>query len=328
MNFWYSWQIDYLLLLQQFRETTGGIFDNFFAEVTHWGETIIPLIVIATIYWCINTRLGTLIYLNFGVSTFICDLLKNIACIYRPWILDSRIQPVAGTKEMASGYSFPSGHTQNAISVWGTIAHGTKNKIFAGLLIILILLIAFSRNYLGVHTPQDVIVSFIYTTPLIFLMPKFMKWVEEGKNRDIWVYITAVFAVVACLLYEHFKSYPIDYVDGKLLVSPYEMRIFAYPKLGLFLGIFTGWLLNARFINFDGSKGNFLGKIIRVIVGIPILYFIYYNFLDCLTNYMDKKYAWFISSFAVIFFTTVVYPIIILFIEKLLKNKNNEEKEV
>lgn len=321
MNFWYTWQINYLLFLQHLRDITGGIFDNFFLNITHGGETIIPSGIIAVIYWCINTEFASFILLNLGISTFISDLLKNIACIYRPWILDSRIQPVPKALEMAGGYSFPSGHTQNAVSIWGSMAYKTKNKIFTALLIIFILLIAFSRNYLGVHTPQDVIVSLIFTTAVIFISPKLLQWINNGKNRDIWVYLIAVFSLVACLVFEHFKSYPMDYVNGQLLVSPAEMRVSAFPKFGLFLGIFTGLFLNRRFIHFDGSKGTLLQKIIIAAVGIPIFYLIYFNFCDFLLNYTAKKFALFISSFATIFFAMVIYPLVILFIRKLLKNK-------
>ena len=81
MNFWYSWQINYLLLLQQFREITGGVFDNFFLNITHGGETVISSGIIAGIYWCLNTQIATYIYLNLGIGTFFSDLLKNIACI-------------------------------------------------------------------------------------------------------------------------------------------------------------------------------------------------------------------------------------------------------
>jgi len=321
MNFWYTWQINYLLFLQHLRDITGGIFDNFFLNITHGGETIIPSGIIAVIYWCINTEFASFILLNLGISTFISDLLKNIACIYRPWILDSRIQPVPKALEMAGGYSFPSGHTQNAVSIWGSMAYKTKNKIFTALLIIFILLIAFSRNYLGVHTPQDVIVSLVFTAAVIFISPKLLQWINNGKNRDIWVYLIAVFSLVACLVFEHFKSYPMDYVNGQLLVSPAEMRVSAFPKFGLFLGIFTGLFLNRRFIHFDGSEGSLLQKIIIAVTGIPIFYLIYFNFCDFLLNYTAKKFALFISSFATIFFAMVIYPLVILFIRKLLKNK-------
>jgi len=316
MNFWYSWQINYLLLLQQFREITGGVFDNFFLNITHGGETIIPAGIVAGIYWCLNTQAATYIFLNLGIGTFFSDLLKNIACIYRPWILDSRIHPVPDAIGMAQGYSFPSGHTQNAVSIWGTLAYFTQNKVFRACLIIFILLIAFSRNYLGVHTPQDVLFSLIFVTCLIFLMPKFIKWIDNGKNRDIVVFVCAILAVVACILFEHIKTYPLDYVNGKLLVNPVAMRLSSSPKLGLFLGIFTGWIINRRFIHFDGSVGTAIQKLFRFIIGAVIFYLIYFNLPDLLMNFMSKKYAWFFSSFVVVFYATVIYPVIILFVRK------------
>lgn len=316
MNLWYSVQINYLLFLQHLREITGGVFDNFFLGITHLGEIDYSYAVIAGIYWCISTQAGTFILLNTGVSLFISDLLKNIACIYRPWILDSRIHPVPQAIKMAGGYSFPSGHTQNAVSIWGSLAYLSKNKIFSAILIILILLISFSRNYLGVHTPQDVLASLIFTTIVVFLTPKFLKWVDNGKNRDIIVFVTAVLAVVACMIFEHYKSYPMDYLNGELLVNPVNMRLSTAPKLGTFTGIFTGWLINRRFIHYDGSYGNILQKLLRFIPGVIVIYCLYYNGTGFLANFMHQKYALLISTFFVMIFVTVIYPLIILTVRK------------
>ncbi|MCD8378353.1 MAG: hypothetical protein LUB59_06160, partial [Candidatus Gastranaerophilales bacterium] len=55
---WLGWQIDYLLLLQNFRELTGHIFDSFFLVITMFGEVYIPLVTIAFLYWCLNKKIG------------------------------------------------------------------------------------------------------------------------------------------------------------------------------------------------------------------------------------------------------------------------------
>lgn len=316
MNLWYSVQIDYLLFLQHIREVTGGVCDNFFMNITHLGEVNYLYGIIAGIYWCINTQLGMFICLNLGISSFLIDLIKNIACIYRPWILDSRIHPVPQAIKMAGGYSFPSGHTQNAVSVWGSMACWCKNKIITYIVIILILFIGFSRNYLGVHTPQDVLFSLIFTTILIFFTPKFLKWVNNGKNRDIMVFGAVVSAVVACVFFEHFKSYPMDYVNGELLVNPSDMRISTAPKLGTLTGVIAGWLINRRFISFDGSVGNLSEKLLRFLVGVAVIYCIYYKGTDLLIKILPLKYALFTSSFAIIIFITVIYPLIIAAIRR------------
>lgn len=168
-------QIEYLLILQNFRQLSGGVLDNFFMFITSCGEITIPVILTAGIYWCINSKYGLYIFWNWCVGMIACQFLKSLACIYRPWVLDTRIQPIPEAFRMSGGYSFPSGHTQTAVAIWGSMAVVFKNKLFRAAMILLILLIAFSRNYVGVHTPQDVTTSLVLGCVMLFLISKLMK---------------------------------------------------------------------------------------------------------------------------------------------------------
>ena len=316
---WLTPQIDCLLALQNFRELTGGIFNNFFMFITSCGEISIPTIVIALIYWCVNSKFGIYLLWNWSLGSFFCQFLKSCACVYRPWVLDTRIQPVEEAMKMAGGYSFPSGHTQTAVSVWGGLAVLYKNKILRAFLILLILLIGFSINYFVVHTTQDVIVSIVVSVVLLFLVKKIMDWVEKGKNRDIVVYVSVLIMSLLLVLFEHYKSYPIDYMNGELLVNPVIMRMYSFPKIGLLMGIFKGWFLNGRLINFEGSKGSVNQKAVRFIVGIAILLILFSKLTTILCFFTAKQYAMFLSSFISALFVTFIFPAIIVFIEK---NKN------
>ena len=195
-------QIEYLLMLQNLREITGGVLDNFFLFITSCGEITIPAMVLACIYWCFDTKIGTYLFFNWSMGTVACQFLKTLGCIYRPWVLDSRVHPIDSAIKMANGYSFPSGHTQTAVSVYGGMAKSFDNKFFKTLMIILVLLIAFSRNYIGVHTLQDVVVAFVLGLVLLFFIDKMMKWVEGGKNRDLIVLAGVILSAVALLVYE------------------------------------------------------------------------------------------------------------------------------
>lgn len=107
----------------------------------------------------------------YSVVQIFNQFLKNTFCVYRPWIRDSRIEPVSGAKSGATGYSFPSGHTASSTGVYGSLGiFCRKNyKLISIFSFILIFLIMFSRNWLGVHTPQDVIVAFLCGFVLIVL---------------------------------------------------------------------------------------------------------------------------------------------------------------
>lgn len=166
-------QIEYLLLLQQLREVTNGVFDTFFLSATWFGEVIIPLGFLAVIYWYFDKKAGIFMLFNFALTLCLNVFLKMTACIKRPWLIDSRVCPIERALPAADGYSFPSGHTAGAMSVWGSAGYlWRKNRLVLGLMVLLVVLVAFSRNYIGVHTPQDVIVSIIIGLFIILFTDK------------------------------------------------------------------------------------------------------------------------------------------------------------
>ena len=177
--------IDYLLFLQNLRNTTEGLFDKFFTYVTGYGEMVCLLPLFAMIYWCINKRTGEFMFLCLAFSRIVNGLIKIIACVYRPWIRDSRVLPISGAMKTATGYSFPSGHTTNATATFGSYSVMQKNesRYLKVLLWCLAILVGFSRNYVGVHTPQDVIVGFVSTVLVIFGTMKLFDIIEKKKKQ-------------------------------------------------------------------------------------------------------------------------------------------------
>lgn len=314
-------QIEYLLLLQNFREITGGVLDNFFLFITSCGEITVPALIMACIYWCFDTKIGTYLFFNWSLGTVVCQFLKTFACIYRPWILDNRVHPIDSAIKMAGGYSFPSGHTQTATSVYGGIIKSFKNKFLRIFLIILILLIAFSRNYIGVHTPQDIIVSLVLGILLLFFTDKMMKWVDGGKSRDLAVIFGVIISALALLIYEEFKVYPIDYLNGELLVDPAKMRLSSFPKLGLYFGVFFGWFVTRRFIKFNAKIGTVKEKIVRFVIGATILGIIAAQTTHLIGAGGNLKYLACVISFISGFFTMAIYPFIIVFVRKKILKK-------
>ncbi|MCR5261369.1 MAG: phosphatase PAP2 family protein [Candidatus Gastranaerophilales bacterium] len=300
-----------MLWLQNIRELSGGVLDNFFMSVTAFGEIIIPMAAIALVYWCINTRFGTFMLWNWGLGTFFCEFLKSTFCIYRPWILDSRVHPIESAFKMAGGYSFPSGHSQTAISVWGALAYCFKNKFITVLAVLLILLIGFSRNYAGVHTPQDVLAAYAVALVLLFIIDRMIKWEEKGKNRDIIILSCVICAVLMLLVYEYVKPYPLDFLNGKVIVDPAKMRLYAFPKIGLILGTFIGWFLNKRFLNFDGSKGSVEDKLIRYGIGMTCMLSFGSFGVNWLNLYLPERVSMFLATFVSSLFLTYFYPLIL-----------------
>ncbi len=274
MNYgaWLGWQIDYLLLLQNFRDLSHHVFDKFFLFITTFGEVTIPIIVICTLYWAINKKAGQFILWSYMLGFIFNQLAKTTACIYRPWILDSRVHPLAQAIPAATGYSFPSGHTAGATTVWGGISvFFWQNKLVRYICLFILICVMFSRNYVGVHTPQDVVVSFVLSSLVLFIVHKLIEWVNAGEKREKYAVFFFLSLVTLTVLYVLFKNYPIHYLFGKVLYYPTQMKHEAFIRSGFLVGSIVGWFVEKRFVDFEVS-GSFSKKVSRVLSGIVILY--------------------------------------------------------
>ena len=163
--------IEILLALQQFRNGVGEILSDFLLKMTFLGELNTVLVIMAIVYWAVNKELGTYLLMGWSGNRLVNGVLKVTVCAYRPWIRSADIVPYGNSMETATGYSFPSGHTMNAATVYGGIT--VRKDMPAALraaLAVLVALVAFSRLFLGVHTPQDVVVGFVETLLIVLLV--------------------------------------------------------------------------------------------------------------------------------------------------------------
>ena len=162
--------INYLLFLQNFRNGTNDALTPFLEGLSHFAVSGLVLLP-AFIYWCIDKRKGLYIFMTTTVCLVVNSVIKLTACVYRPWIRDPRIMPAGNAIQEATGYSFPSGHTAAAGPMLGGTAICFKEKkIVPPICIIVLLMVAFSRNYLGVHTPQDVLAALMLSAVCLFSM--------------------------------------------------------------------------------------------------------------------------------------------------------------
>lgn len=310
--------MDYLLWLQGLR---NDVLDGILIYVTELVTSPIVYLFVAILYWCFAKKVALTIALNLSVGSMINQTLKNVFCVYRPWIRNPEIKPVTAAMENATGYSFPSGHTQLAATEFLSIARWQKKRIWVVVLCVMMtFLIMFSRNYLGVHTIPDVVASLMIACFVVAVMPRLLDWVDEGKYRDLIV--TAVVLVVAggLLAYLSFKSYPMDYLPDKTLaVSPREMICDCYSAAGCLVGFFVGWILERRFLNFSTDVSAKI-KWMRALVG-SILLLSYVMFAE--TPLVSLDIYWGDFGFLCMAFIQILflYPAIFYGIEKMINKK-------
>jgi membrane-associated phospholipid phosphatase len=262
--------IQYLLFLQGIRDAAGGILTPVMLIISHLA-TIGAGVLCVVLFWGIDREMGYWVIINSMLSFLANNLIKLTACVYRPWIRDARIEPPERALRTATGYSFPSGHTQFAASSYGSLAQrcGRGRKVLYGFCAAMIFLAAFSRNYLGVHTPQDVIVAILCSFAIIKFCAVMESKVRENPALLDKLLLACCVIAVLCAVYFHFKSYPMDYEDGRLIVDPQEMKADGYSSVGAVLGTMIGMMLEKRFVRFR-TDGPVWRRVIRVLVGLIV----------------------------------------------------------
>ncbi|MCH4191409.1 MAG: phosphatase PAP2 family protein [Butyrivibrio sp.] len=310
--------ISYLLLLQDLRNATGSAFDSFFLVITKFGENYFPYLLCLFVFWAVDKKFGERLMLTMGSAIMLNGVLKLTVCAYRPWIRNAAVLPAGDAKTTATGYSFPSGHTTQATAAYGTSAvHYRRHKGLAACLTILLLLVMFSRNYLGVHTPQDVLVGFGATALVAYIMNLVLTRIENSQNKQsdlIFLCIIAVLIAAALFYFTH-KTYPMDYnADGSLIVDPLKMMRDSFSGCGCCLGIFIGWVFERRFVNFSVDV-SMETKAARCISGI-LLYLFLMNFCYVLfLKAMGSLWGAFIGSMVIFFYFVGIHPLLFCCIE-------------
>lgn len=259
--------IHILLTLQQIRMSTGELLNEFFLFISSIAIDYYISIPAMIIFWVIDKKKGARILLTWGMSLCIGSLIKSIFCVYRPWIRSNKIHPVKGALSGASGYSFPSGHSSSSSGFYsGLCMTFQKYKGICIFSAIMILLTMFSRLYLGVHTPQDVIVGGLIGVISALIVNKMVSIIDKKSNFDWIILLISTIGVSAILLYIFFKGYPMDYVDGKLLVDPSKMTVDGFKDPGRFYGIILGWFLERKLVKFNTPK-TIHQKIVMCLIG-------------------------------------------------------------
>lgn len=266
--------IDYLLLLQNFREgVLGGSLNVIAEKLSDFAVSPIPLMVAALIYWLNNKRAASFFFMNYGASKLLNELVKLFACVYRPWIRDDRVLPAGTSKTTATGYSFPSGHSNFSVSIYGSFAawQWKKRKWLSIISVFLCLMTLFSRNFLGVHTPQDVIIgSCLSLLVLIINYQIYKRWVDNSKKPEI-VLLVGLLIILTATVILTIKPYPVDYINNKMIVDPDKMIPDAFCAEGLFTGWIVAWYIDKKIIHYQVPKKiNIKWIAISIVLVIPI----------------------------------------------------------
>ena len=250
--------MDFLYLLQKIR--VPGLNELMLAVTELGGE--MPFLVIALIvFWCVDKRRGYYVLSVGFLGTLTNQFMKLWFRIPRPWVQDPNFTILEQAREAASGYSFPSGHTQNAVGTFGALVVTTKTKLVRYIALTLAVLVPFSRMYVGVHTPADVLVAAaIAVCFLLVLRPVVFDW--DGKYIPILLIAMTVLAA-AFLCFVEFWPFPAD-IDLHNLESGIKN---AYTLAGSLAGLIIVYFVDEKYLRFD-TKAVWWAQIVKVALGL------------------------------------------------------------
>lgn len=306
--------IQYLLWLQDFRHSMNDAWTPFMEFVSMFATTYLILLPVY-IYWNRDKKAGLYTLTAYYFCMVFTPLIKLTACVYRPWIRESRIVPAGDAITTATGYSFPSGHTTTA----GPLAGGTavyfwkENRIrwLSFVLAGFVFLTGFSRNYLGVHTPQDVFVAICISVFSLILAAKLFAYLELNPEKENLFLIGGFLFCCAALVYITFKPYPMTLnAEGKLIVDPQKMMNDGYGDLGKMMGFVVARYVEKTWIQFKHLKKNWQSVMI-CLIGLVIMVMMKKTVSPVMVEWLGSHWGKLAFSMIYVFYFVALFPLIL-----------------
>lgn len=306
VTFFFEWEVKLMIWLQS---VLGEGFSSIGSFITLFGEQFMLVAIMGFLYWSYDKELGKFVGLNTVLTNVWNPFVKNIFLRRRPYFDNPGIKclkPVEADADLydiaAQGYSFPSGHSMNASTVYGSLAYKIKKRWAWSLAVVLILLVGFSRVYLGCHYPTDVLVGWTFGVVIVVVSTLLQKKIKNKKVLYSILFITAVPGFFFCTSDDYFTG------------------------MGLLIGTMAGFLFEERFVKFENTRVP-VRMILRV-VGGGIIYFALNTILkmpfskEFLKSATIGAYLVRTMRYAVILFVvTAVYPMVFKVTDRFFSKK-------
>lgn len=234
--FYFDWEMWLMEWLQAHIGTEGFGF-WLLSNLSALGEQLLLVVIMGFLYWGLNKEFGKYIGLNVLIVNVWNPMIKNVVLRLRPYFVPGYnvkllrlIDENAAIDDVAAqGYSFPSGHSANAVTAYGSLAaHEKKRKWLWALAIALPILVGFSRVFVGAHFPTDVLCGWLLGAIIVALIPWLRKTI---KNR--WLFyavllLTSVPGFFFCTSNDYFSSFGM--LLGFLFAEPFEEKFVKFEN--------------------------------------------------------------------------------------------------
>ena len=291
--------MEFLYLLGKIR--MDGL-NELMLAITHLGEETAFLALALIVFWCVDKYHG---YYLLGVGLFgnmANQFLKIVCRVPRPWVRDPNFHALEAAVPEAGGYSFPSGHSQTAVGTFGCIARTQSHKLLRGICIAVMVLVPFSRMYVGVHTPADVLVGSAMALVMVFAFYPLM--LGKGKKNIPWVFAVLTMLSVIYLLFVELYPFPAD-VDADNYASAVKN---AYTFVGCFAGVLVVYIVDDKKLNFD-TKAIWWAQILKAALGLGVVLAVKAGLKPVLEAVLPAMPARAVRYFLIVVTAGIVWPL-------------------
>lgn len=250
-TFFFPWEVNLMEWLQGHIGSTGISIISFFSM---FGEEILLVLFLGFIYWCYDKKLGRTMGLTAIMGLTWNAMAKNIALRRRPYFDHENIkilrvvEPEADIYNIsAQGYSFPSGHSTNAVTAFGSLAVHLRKRWATVIAVAIPLLTGFSRFVVGAHYPTDVLGGWLLGVIIVLLVPLLQKRVKSTLQ------LYGILLLINLPGFLYCKS--ADYYTGA----------------GLLIGFMGATLLDDNCVHFENTRKP-LYRVLRLLGGVAVYF--------------------------------------------------------
>lgn len=263
--------------------------------ITTLGEETAFLALALIFFWCVDKKRGYLLMAVGFFGIMANQFMKLWFRIPRPWVLDPDFTILEQAREAASGYSFPSGHTTTAFATFGSIAASGRKRWVSVVSVLLAVLVGFSRMYVGVHTPADVLVGALTSLALIAAL---RNTILSGSEKGMKIILGSMLAAaVGLLVFVEKYPFPAD-VDAHNLQSGVKN---AYTMIGSLAGVAVVYALDVKYLDFN-TKAVWWAQLLKAVLGLGIVLLV----KEGLRAPLDALFAGHMAARAVRYFLIVM----------------------
>ncbi len=308
--------MDFLRFLEGIRTPVA---DSFFSAITYCGDVLFFMAVAIVVFWCVSKKSGYYILTVGFLGTIANQFMKLWFRVPRPWVLDPEFTIVEKARAAATGYSFPSGHTQNVVGTMACVMFITNKKWLRAGAVALMLLVPFSRMYLGCHTPADVAVAFV----LALVLAVMLRPLVTAENHRLILGRVLFLSIIVCIVYWAFVTFypfPANIDQANLMEGTKN----AYTLLGCLLGLVVSKTLDERWLNFP-VEAVWWAQILKAAIGFGLLLLIQTFVKIPLRAVLPDYVADMLRYFLMVFFAGTVWPLTFPWFSKLGRGNVKEK---